>query len=122
MIEEEESPNISLSNLTEVKIIVEFEIQDGLIHEEAQMQFKPDILIKDMIDGEQEGGDQLSVNDFNGDTLSGLEHETDNFWRDLLFFMKDESSELGHTPILESDFPANFQSVYKYIADNCIYR
>ena len=39
MIDEEESPNISLSNLTEVKIIVEFEIQDGLIHEEAQMQF-----------------------------------------------------------------------------------
>ena len=50
MIDEEESPNISLSNLTEVKIIVEFEIQDGLIHEEAQMQFKPDILIKDMIE------------------------------------------------------------------------
>ena len=49
MIDEEE-PNISLSNLTEVKIIVEFEIQDGLIHEEAQMQFKPDILLKDMIE------------------------------------------------------------------------
>ena len=49
MIDEEE-PNISLSNSTEVKIIVEFEIQDGLIHEEAQMQFKPDILIKDMIE------------------------------------------------------------------------
>ena len=49
MIEEEESPNISLSNLTEVKVIVEFGIPDGLIYEDAQMQFKPDILIKDMI-------------------------------------------------------------------------
>ena len=50
MIEEEETPNLSLRNLIETKIIVEFEIQDGLIHEEAQMQFKPDILIKDMIE------------------------------------------------------------------------
>lgn len=72
-----------------------------------------------MIDGEQEGGDQLSVNDFNGDTLSGLEADTDNFWRNLLFFMRNEDGEIGHTPILESDFPSNFQSVYKYIADNC---
>ena len=51
MIEEEETPpDISLRNLLETKIIVEFEIQDGLVHEEAQMQFKPDILIKDMIE------------------------------------------------------------------------
>ena len=50
MIEEEETPNLSLRNLIETKIIVEFEIQDGLIHEEAQMQFKPDILLKDMIE------------------------------------------------------------------------
>ena len=50
MMDEEETPNISLSNLIETKIIVEFEIQDGLVHEEAQMQFKPDILIKDMIE------------------------------------------------------------------------
>ena len=51
MIEEEETPpDISLRNLIETKIIVEFEIQDGLVHEEAQMQFKPDILIKDMIE------------------------------------------------------------------------
>ena len=53
MIEEEETstpPEISLRNLIETKIIVEFEIQDGLVHEEAQMQFKPDILVKDMIE------------------------------------------------------------------------
>ena len=51
MIEEEETPpDISLRNLIETKIIVEFEIQDGLVHEEAQMQFKPDILVKDMIE------------------------------------------------------------------------
>ena len=50
MIEEEESPNISLSNLTEVKVIVEFGIPAGVIYEDAQMQFKPDILLKDMIE------------------------------------------------------------------------
>ena len=50
MINEEENQNVSLSNLIETNIIVEFEVQDGIIHEQAQMQFKPNILIKDMIE------------------------------------------------------------------------
>ena len=47
---EEETPSVSLGNLIEANVIIEFEIQDGIIHEQAQMQFKPNILIKDMIE------------------------------------------------------------------------
>ena len=41
----------------ETNVIVEFEIQDGLVHEKEVMYFKPKILIKDMI--------QKVVNNFN---------------------------------------------------------
>ena len=49
---EEETPNknIPFSDLREVNIIIEFEIQSGLIHENEVMYFKPKILIKDMIE------------------------------------------------------------------------
>ena len=57
MMNEEETPSVSLGNLIEANVIIEFEIQDGIIHEQAQMQFKPNILIKDMI--------EKIVNNFN---------------------------------------------------------
>ena len=57
MMNEEETPSVSLGNLIEANVIIEFEIQDGIIHEQAQMQFKPNILIKDML--------EKIVNNFN---------------------------------------------------------
>ena len=56
---EEETPNknIPFRDLIETNIIIEFEIQNGLIHESEVMYFKPKILIKDMI--------EKIVNNFN---------------------------------------------------------
>ena len=49
--------NIPFRDLIETNIIIEFEVQNGLIHEQAKMYFKPKILIKDMI--------EKIVNNFN---------------------------------------------------------
>ena len=57
MEEEETNKNIPFRDLIETNIIIEFEIQDGLIHEQETMYFKPKILIKDMI--------EKVVNNFN---------------------------------------------------------
>ena len=47
MEEDEINKNIPIRDLIETNIIVEFEIQDGLLHEKETMYFKPKILIKD---------------------------------------------------------------------------
>ena len=57
MEEEETKQNIPFRDLIETNIIIEFEIQDGLVHEQEVMYFKPKILIKDMI--------EKVVNNFN---------------------------------------------------------
>ena len=49
-MEEENNKNISFKDLIETNIIVEFQIQDGLVHEQAPMFFRTNILIKDMIE------------------------------------------------------------------------
>ena len=49
--------NIPFKELIETTIIIEFEIQDGLVYEQEVMYFKPKILIKDMI--------EKIVNNFN---------------------------------------------------------
>ena len=49
--------NIPFKDLIETTIIIEFEIQDGLVYEQEVMYFKPKILIKDMI--------EKIVNNFN---------------------------------------------------------
>ena len=59
-MEEEEiqiKTNIPFKDLIETTIIIEFEIQDGLVYEQEVMYFKPKILIKDMI--------EKIVNNFN---------------------------------------------------------
>ena len=50
MEENENNKNIPFKELIEVNIIIEFEIQEGLVHESETMYFKPQILIKDMIE------------------------------------------------------------------------
>ena len=57
MEEDEMNKNIPFRDLIETNVIVEFEIQDGLLHEKEVMYFKPKILIKDMI--------EKVVNNFN---------------------------------------------------------
>lgn len=77
-------------------------------------------LIKDMIDGYKGStSEPLSVLDFNGDVIENLEGDRENFWRRFLDFMKNEDNNLSHIPILESDFPADVLSVYKFISDRC---
>ena len=48
--EEEKNNNIPFKDLKETNIIVEFELHEGLVHENEVMYFKPKILIKDMIE------------------------------------------------------------------------
>ena len=57
MEEDENNKNIPFKELIETNIIIEFEIQDSLVHESETMYFKPKILIKDMI--------EKIVNNFN---------------------------------------------------------
>lgn len=78
-----------------------------------------DALIQDLIDGYQGTDTQtpLSIKDFNGAILKGLEERHPDFWKALLEYMKNEtdSDKLGHSPMLQSDFPQDFQSLFKYI-------
>lgn len=77
-------------------------------------------LIKDMIDGYKGStSEPLAVTDFNGDLLESLEGDRENFWRRFLDFMKNEDTNIHHIPILESDFPIDVLSVYKFIQDRC---
>ena len=75
-------------------------------------------LIKDMIDGYKGSTTEpLSVSDFNGDLIESLEGDREIFWRKFLDFMKNEDNNLQHIPILESDFPTDVLSVFKFISD-----
>ena len=49
--------NINFKDLKETNIIIEFELQNGLVYENELMYFKPKILIKDML--------EKIVNNFN---------------------------------------------------------
>lgn len=81
-----------------------------------------DALIQDLIDGYQEiDGEEspLTIDDFNGAILEGLEEQRPDFWKYLLEYMKNESEKIGHdAPIYQSDFPEQFQSLFKYINAN----
>ncbi len=59
MKEEDENTdnNINFKYLKETNIIIEFELQNGLVYENELMYFKPKILIKDML--------EKIVNNFN---------------------------------------------------------
>ena len=50
MEDDSNNKNIPFKDLIEANIIVEFEIQDGIIHDQEIMYFKPKIVVRDMID------------------------------------------------------------------------
>ena len=84
-------------------------------------------LIKNLIDGLDDDSftphtekADLTVDDFSGALLEGMESRQPDFWKYLITFMSNQYQPeyIGHSPIYGTDFPQSGQSFIEYLNNN----